>query len=397
MTFRTISHRLALQFTGFVFLLLMINGAIFLVADLHAARNAARERLAAALPPIERDLTDIVTGRPGNPLPSRFRERLRIISLDGNTKFRGTLFEGSPPPFDTEAGSMRIDEEEYAVVTRPLRRNGTIVGYAQIIAQEEMRVRDLPRRIGVYIAVSFAISALTYGAGLLFARKSLRPAEEMLERLEQFTQDASHELRTPLMAVSTSIDLAMTEGNDPQQHLSQAKKDVGNMHRLIGTLLALARTDRAMPISTQHVLVAPIVRDVMRQHAALAATAEVTLHHAISDDVTVDADPTLLMQLLQNLVTNAVRFNRRGGRVDVRMDAHGVLTVADTGLGIAPEALPKIFDRFYQEDPVRTRPQEGAGLGLALVRRIVDLHGWTIDVKSTVGSGTTMRISMRQA
>jgi signal transduction histidine kinase len=385
MIFRRISRSLALQFTAFVFALLLAAGGIFIAGDAARRGHDASARL-------DRQLQQVLArpvGSRGIPdLPPFERERVRITDTLGRTIYAGSLFQDVP--FSPKRGFTRVDagRESYDVLTAPFVEDGEIVGYLQVadIAPEYA----LRTRLFLYLLVSAAISAAAYGAGLFFARRSLKPAEQMMERLEQFTQDASHELRTPLTAVGTSLDLAIADPQGSGKELRSAKKGLKDIATLGERLLELARLD-AFVLNRERVDMSSLVANVLDTHADEAAAKGVTIERTLAEGVAVEADPALARQVVANLVSNAIKFNAEGGTVAVTL-SKDALAVRDTGRGIAPEARAKIFDRFYREDAARSNAADGLGLGLALAKRVCDLHGWTVSVESEEGKGSTFTV-----
>ncbi len=386
MIFRDISHRIAAQFTGFVFALMLVTGAIFFTADVADRGRQGQDRLLRQLRPVLEHQQVFGTVPP---LPPFQRERLRIADSDGKVLVSGTFFEGLPFSPDEGLSIVTSEGEDYEILTVPFSREGAVVGYLQIVDRQPPEM--LLRRIVIFLIISVGISGLTYLVGLFFARRSLRPAEQMMQRLEQFTQDASHELRTPLTAVSTSLDLALLSA-DNHAEIRAAKDGLKEMSLLVERLLELARLD-AFAFRSESVDLAAIVRDVVEKQRLPAEKKGVSL--VLRDEpVIVQGDAALLRQVVMNLVGNAVKFTNKGS-VTVELSREA-LVVRDTGRGISPQALPHVFDRFYQEDTSRDRTQKGLGLGLALVKRIVDLHGWSIDVESEGGKGTVFTLSLSQ-
>lgn len=386
MMFHDISHRIAAQFTAFVFVLLLVTGAIFFVADMADRGRQGQDRLLRQLRPVLEHQQVFGTIPP---LPPFQRERLRIADSDGKVLFSGTFFEGLPFTPGEGLSVVVNSGEEYGILTVPFSREGTIVGYLQIVDRQPPEM--LLRRVVIFLIVSVGISGLTYLVGLFFARRSLRPAERMMQRLEQFTQDASHELRTPLTAVSTSLDLALLSP-DNHAEIRAAKDGLKEMSLLVERLLELARLD-SFAFHPEFVQLDAIVRDVVEKQRPLVEAKGLLL--TLRDEpVTVRGDAALLRQVAMNLIGNAVKFTNQG-TVAVELSERAFV-VRDTGRGISAQALPHVFDRFYQEDASRDRTQKGLGLGLALAKRIVDLHGWSIDVESEEGKGTVFTVSLSQ-
>ncbi len=387
--FKRISYQIAAQFTAFVFLLLLLTGMIFLIADMQNSRHQTTIRLQQLLQGIiaqARRPADIPVL-----LPPLLRERVRIVDARAGSLFSGALY--SSIPFDPKSGvsHFTFGNETYAVLTAPFLQDGDVVGYLQVADQR--RDDDLPLRALLFLLVSAAVSAATFGVGLFFARRSLKPAEQMVEQLEQFTQDASHELRTPLTAVSTSLDLALASG-EFKSNVTNAKKELREVSILIERLLELARLDKFL-LRKESVDLSQLVKETTEKHRPFAQEKNVTIVEAIAPGIRVSGDPSLVRQIVSNLLANAIKFNKEGGRIDLKLTPH-ILSVRDTGTGISKDALPHVFDRFYQEDRSRTKGKEGLGLGLALVKRIAELHGWTVSVQSKQAEGTVFTVHLSQ-
>jgi signal transduction histidine kinase len=303
--------------------------------------------------------------------------------------FTGMFF--SDVPFDPTEGisTVEMGDERYNIMTATVRgANNMVMGYVQLGDVERLQLGEIPFRGFLYLLVSIAISALTFGVGLFFARRSLKPAAQAMERLEQFTQDASHELRTPLAALNSSLDLAV-KTKKYQEGIHSAKEDLSQIAGLTERLLELARLD-ALALQKESTDVSHLVQDTLESMTALAKENNVTIERKIAESIRVTVDSALLRQVLTNLVSNAIKFRKpEGGTITVTLKKN-LLSVADTGIGMTEEQQSHIFDRFYRADDSRT--SNGFGLGLALVKRISDVHGWDVDVNSKKDVGTTFTI-----
>lgn len=391
--FKRISYRIALQFTAFVLGLFLVNGIIFLAADITNARRQTHYRLSRESLVVVRHLDD--SRAPDlhlEDLPMPMRDRVRFLNASGKTLYAGRFF--SDVPFVQEQGfsRMHIEEDDMSILTIPVMSDGKLKAYAQIAEMDRLRLGDLPLRALLYLIVSISVSALTFLVGIFFARRSLKPAEEMMMRLEQFTQDASHELRTPLAALNSSLDLALKTGKH-QEGLRSAKDDVKDITVLVERLLELARIDKFV-VMDDVIDFSALVTDTLEKYSIIIKEKGMTLESSIASGVMVRGDSALLKQVLSNLLMNAVKFNKPSGTVKVVLTKKE-LSVTDTGIGIAPSDIPNVFNRFFQADT--SRAKEGFGLGLALVRRIVELHGWYIKAESTLGKGTAFRITLSKA
>lgn len=389
--FKKISLMIALQFTAFVFVLTLVAGVLFLGVDF---RNAQRQTADRLLRTADFVLDLYVPGRGISvaTIPPMVRDRVRIADPSGQVLFEGGIFESVPFAPDEGLSSFRIQSEEYAVLTTKILYQGGPAGFIQVADVERQQFNDLPHRAVLYLFVSIVLSLITFGVGRFFARRSLVPAERMVTKLEQFTQDASHELRTPLAALNSSLDLAMkTEAY--KEGIFSAKEDLKQILVLVERLLEIARLEQFI-LRKEHIDVGAIVEESVERHRPLAAEKDVAITTDLTQKLAIDADPSLFRQVLNNLLSNAIKYNKKGGTVTVELKK-GRLTVADTGIGIPSEQIPRIFDRFYQVDD--SRSQGGFGLGLALVKKIADVHGWDMDVKSTLGEGSSFSIAFTGA
>ena len=229
--------------------------------------------------------------------------------------------------------------------------------------------------------------------------------DSMFSRLEksfdaerQFTADASHELRTPTAVIIAQAEYALqhAKADEKDEALQKILAQAQKMSRLLAQLLMLARADaNKIQFEIEKFDFSELAEIVLEETEQLAADKNITVKSNIEPDVEVDGDQTLLMRLLLNLLDNAVKYTGGGGEVafTLRKTADSVIcAVRDTGCGIAPEELPKIWRRFYQSDG--NRGQSGAGLGLSMVQWIANLHGGTVSVESTPGEGSTFTFTM---
>jgi len=228
-----------------------------------------------------------------------------------------------------------------------------------------------------------------------------RAFNQTLERLERLFQtqqrllaDVSHELRTPLTAIRGNVDLMQHFGQADPDSLAAMQDDIERMSRLVQDLLLLARADSgANPLELKPVELDNILFDVYRQAERLTDSVNVKL--SVVDQVCVRGDTDRLKQLVLNLVDNSLKYTPVGGEVIIALEKNNRwarISVSDTGIGIAPEHLPHIFERFYRIDKARTRVQGGSGLGLSIARWIAQGHGGNITVTSESGKGSTFTI-----
>ena len=240
------------------------------------------------------------------------------------------------------------------------------------------------------------------------AEAALRAAKEAAEEASRvktvLLSMASHELRTPLTIITGYVELLSSSadalGGEEREFLEVIQTSTATLTTLINDLLDLARIEaHRLKLAIDGVNVGDVLEKVHRMVAAQAAAKNIELTIDLTPDVPlVAADPDRLLQILLNLVGNAVKFTSQGSvRSSAKPSAGGVeITVWDTGIGIAPEALPRIFDVFQQADSGMARKFGGSGLGLAIAKRLVELHGGTITVESTEGESSTFTVWLPQ-
>lgn len=209
--------------------------------------------------------------------------------------------------------------------------------------------------------------------------------------------DVAHELRTPLTGLLLRIEAAQDEVlDDRQRNLQAMYTEARRLGALIEDVEALAEAERpGVLMERKRVDLAEAARGRLAVHAAAFREAGIELHDVLAEGAIVDGDPARLAQVLDNLLTNALRYTDRGGDVTLTVCSrdHGVaVDVSDTGVGIAAEDLPHVFDRFWRADRSRSRATGGSGVGLAVVQRLVAAHGGRIEVESEPGRGTAFRV-----
>ncbi|MCO8271853.1 HAMP domain-containing histidine kinase [Actinoplanes sp. TRM 88003] len=229
--------------------------------------------------------------------------------------------------------------------------------------------------------------------------RALNDSAERRDRAETqrraMVSDVAHELRSPLTNIRSWLeaaqdDLAPTDG----QLLTLLHEEAVQLQHIIDDLSDLAAADAGtLRVHPAPVVVRDLLAQVAEAHRAAADNAGVRLETATDGDPVLTADPVRLRQLLGNLVSNAIRYTPAGGTVTVH--AHDTtITVRDTGIGISPDHLPKIFDRFWRADTSRSRATGGSGLGLSIARQLADAHNATLTATSTPGAGTTFTLEL---
>ncbi len=227
----------------------------------------------------------------------------------------------------------------------------------------------------------------------------LASLHEAYQAQQRFVADASHELRAPLTVIQANLELVRRHPDLPaaerDEAIGEASREAGRLARLVADLLALARADAGLPLRRWRVEVDRLLLDAFAEARPLARGQRLEISQL--EPVQITGDPDRLKQLVLILLDNAIKYTPPGGQVILDLRRNGTsaeILVRDTGIGIAPEDLPHVFDRFYRADPARSRDPGGTGLGLAIARWIAEQHGGQITLASSPGAGTTARVCL---
>jgi len=227
--------------------------------------------------------------------------------------------------------------------------------------------------------------------------------ELSVKRMAQFTADASHELRAPVSLIRTTAEVAALRRDRPASEyleaLDEILEEAERTSQVVDSLMLLARSDAGSANIELHDMDArSVVREAAEQGEKLARANSLEFRLVSPDaPVPVEADPESLRRALLILIDNAMKYTPRGGSVRVTLCAgngQAVISVLDTGIGIAEDDLPHIFDRFWRADRARTRERAGAGLGLSIAKQIIEMHSGTISVESQPAKGSSFRIEL---
>ena len=252
---------------------------------------------------------------------------------------------------------------------------------------------------GIGIIALVLITAIAY----YMAGRAIIPLREAYEKQRQFAADASHELRTPLAVVMSSADLLLSDPTITSPFLIQiiedVKSEVKKMTKLVSDLLIVARSDNnALKMQWKKLNLGELLNQNVRIMRPLAQKKDIVLEAEDIVDITIDGDEQKLKQVILILVDNAIKYTPEGGKVVVRFDGvfeeTAQFSVMDTGIGIAPEDLERVFERFFRVDKARSREMGGNGLGLSIAHEMVRLHGGQIKVESVVDQGTKFTVNI---
>jgi heavy metal sensor kinase len=384
--------------------------------------------------------------------PNQGESFVRVFDASGELSFDGSAVAGDVPIDRRAVESALVGKaitrsvnvgETFRVRTLPIERDGRISGVLEVgLSQGD--VSETLQALLLILGIAYPVTLLVASVGGVFlAERALAPVDrvtrlahrmsaedlsqrlnlrlpddevgrlartfdEMIARLDdafrrqrQFTADASHELRTPLTAMKGQVEVALSRPREAAAYrevLQAVNEEVDRLIRLVGSLLTLAKADAGqIPIACEAVNLGELITAAVEQVRPVARERHLELRVEHGPDVTLEADEDLLLQLLLNLLDNAVKYTPAGGQVTVGWSVDGRhidLRIRDTGIGIASEHLPHIFDRFYRADKARSRAEGGAGLGLSICRWIVEAHGGSISVESAPGKGTEFTLKL---
>jgi len=325
----------------------------------------------------------------------------------------GTALSNNIPLHPNPDGeTVHLSEDQLLrQVTEPILADGQLLGYLRI-SHPWFEVTKPARQLIRDLALGTALMIGTVaGVGWLLSGLAIAPIRDSYQRLKQFTADASHELRNPIAVIQTNVQVALSEP-EPDAQVQQAQLQVierltRRLGRLVDDLLFLARQDSSGLARQDRVCLDELMREVVEEQQAIAADQGVSLQLQVQPPLRDDAaygvmgDRDQLLRLLVNLISNSIQYTPTHGTVTLTLQQtrlsppHFQIRVTDTGIGIAEDALPYIFDRFYRVDPARRHGAGGgAGLGLAIAQAIVENHHGQIEVESQPNVGTTFIITL---
>jgi|Deesub1362A_J573_1020465.scaffolds.fasta_scaffold05338_4 PAS domain S-box-containing protein len=279
---------------------------------------------------------------------------------------------------------------------------GEPLGVLYVANRRKMRFTEEHIRTLVLLATltSVAVEHARLYEELRRAYEELRRAYQELKSLDELKgniiANVSHELRTPLTIARGAIELARQE-KDPEERnrlLKMAEDALTRQNFIVENLIEAAKIRKGeRRLKLEPVDVAELIKQVSDEFKPMLVKAKLTMEISLAEDLPkVRADREQLKLVVRNLLNNAIKFNREGGRINIRAEKeHGMIKVcvSDTGIGIPEDRLDKIFERFYQVDSSPTRRYGGAGMGLAIVKEVVEAHGGRVTVESELGKGST--------
>jgi heavy metal sensor kinase len=418
-----------------------------LVTTAHVVREASEElRAAAVVSGPEAALRELLG-------PEFYDKFFQLLDPEGHTRARSRLRREGTLPLSAEARAnarqgrptfetMRMADGAARILTLPIVRGGRVVELVQVGMSLEGSQRTLSRYLTVLmVLVPLAVGLAAVG-GALVARRALRSVDTMsltarritaedltqriplrgtgdeidrlaqtlnamLGRLEEafaevrrFAADAAHELRTPLTALRGEIEVALRGERSPAEYrrvVHSGLEEAERLSHLAEDLLLLSRFSVTVSAPRQRIELEPLVMDALDAGTQLAHRRGVSIASTGLAPAAVVGDVAALRRALLNLVDNAVKYTPAGGKVEVALVHEGrtaAIVVRDSGIGIAPGDVERIFQPFVRLDAAREGTESGAGLGLAITRSIVQAHGGDLTVDSAPGGGSTFTIRL---
>ncbi len=290
------------------------------------------------------------------------------------------------------SATIRGQNGNVRAVSMPMYDGGEVVGtiqYARSLEEVRKTVRGL---VLVLLPLAFGGLGLAALGGLYMSSRAMRPVKESFERQRTFIADASHELKTPLTLIRADGEVVLYRGDvNPADRklIEHALAETERMDSVLSSLLLAARLDAGqLRVSREPFDLSVVLAETVERFGARAVSEGITLEVSAPDGLTARGDPEKTGQVLAALLDNALRFTPAEGTIAVvaRSDGNRIgVTVADTGPGIAPKHLPRIFDRFYRASAAR--PRGGTGLGLAIARDLVRAQGGDLSARNAESGG----------
>ncbi|WP_017691630.1 HAMP domain-containing sensor histidine kinase [Paenibacillus sp. PAMC 26794] len=298
---------------------------------------------------------------------------------------------------ERHTGQFALDGTDWAYVVDS-SGTGHMIVFIDVTAQQGI----LTNLIYTFVVVGLIMLIVIYFLSRYFANRSIAPVREAFEKQKQFIGDASHELKTPLAIISTNTDVLLANQEDTianqAKWLHYIKSETERMTGLTNDLLYLTQMDdsRSTMIHAKFNM-SDAVESIILPMEAVIFEKNISLDYNIEPNLTVHGNSEQIKQVILILLDNAVKYSGPKGSVNVTLQKQNndvMLAVSNTGDGIAPEHLDRIFDRFYRTDSSRARKHGGHGLGLAIARSIVDQHKGELYARSVVGEGATFYVQL---
>lgn len=270
----------------------------------------------------------------------------------------------------------------------------------EVLRNTNAQIDFLETLLTILIIGGALISIISIFTAFYLANKALIPIVESWEKQQEFVSDASHELRTPLTIIQSRLELILKSPEekvkDVGENIAISLSETRRLSKLVKNLLTLAKADsNTIELDKKIFCLTNTIKNICEPYIEIAEFGDKVFIEELEDDVNIMADEDRLTQLIIILLDNALKYTNEGDNIKVKLKIKNnkvVISVEDNGIGINPQDLPHIFDRFYRGDKARGR-EGGHGLGLSIAKWIVDKHSGHIDIKSEEGKGTKIQIT----
>lgn len=311
------------------------------------------------------------------------------------------IMEYAVEAFDKKAeiyAKKEVDGVSYRIYTKYINEDN-IVGVVQLYVDTTYELIFLNFLKSVLLFIGSIGMVIMVGISYFFTGRVIKPVKKSWIKQKEFVADASHELRTPLTVIQTNLDAALCdeEGTIKENHiwLDNAYSETIIMGELIKQLLTLAKIDaNQIKLEIETIDLSEVINQTIDNVRIIADKKGIDIISEIEEDILLEADNGRIRQLLVILIDNAIKYTNKG---EILVKLHvkkgkKIITLEDTGIGIAKEEVGRVFDRFYRADKARYRQEGGTGLGLSIAKWIVEVHNGTIEVESDIGKGSTFTI-----
>jgi signal transduction histidine kinase len=410
-----IRRRLTMGYVGVLALILILFGTIVMFSFYHQSIAEQDELLAQRA---QNEAKDLFYGNiEKDPLSDdseeygwvAFDAAGHVLDLDPTAPYLGLpsdeLAKMAVKRGRMVRGTITGPDGDVRVVSVPVIQSGMIVGVMQS-ASPLGPVRETVRTLALAL-VPIALGALALAAvgGLLVSRRAMRPVRDVFDRQRTFIADASHELKTPLTLIRADAEVLARGMKDPNDRelVEDLLGETDRMNAVLSDLLVLARLDAGkLAVAREIFDLGATVAETAERFGARAGARNVRLDIRSTGELPARGDPERTAQILAALLDNALRFTPPGVGVEVStraQDGRACAIVTDTGPGIAPEHLPRVFDRFYRAEASRTRSETGGGtgLGLSIARELARAQGGELTAANAPGGGARFTLSLPNA
>jgi two-component system phosphate regulon sensor histidine kinase PhoR len=276
--------------------------------------------------------------------------------------------------------------------------------YEEKIAKVNEIIEDMKSAYNEYVNIrGFSELSESFNTAAKRLLDELNAAKIFKVNRNEFLGNVAHELRTPIFAIQLSLetlkDGAINDEDVNTQFLEKAFRQSNRLKELVDDLINISRLEAGMKLSKRYFSINNLIRETINELSGIVSNKNITLilDNEISDNIQVFADSERIKQVLINLIDNSVKYTLEKGSIKIKtksFEKSVLISVEDTGLGIPKEDLPRIFERFYRVDKTRSRDMGGSGLGLSIVKHILELHNSQINVESETDKGTKFEFTL---